>query len=112
MTTVANARPVDWSGIADAANQKAAPPTKPADANAKQSSEVREAFDQFVGQTFFGQLMKSMRQSVGKPAYFHGGRGEEIFQAQMDQVLTERMTEATANTFSGPMFELFTLQRH
>ncbi len=76
-----------------------------------QNSEAREAFDQFVGQTFFSQMMSTMRKTVGKPAYFHGGRAEEIFQSQLDQVLSEEMTNATADQFTGPMFELFMLGR-
>ena len=74
-------------------------------------SEVREAFDDFVGQTFFNQLLTEMRKTQSKPAYFHGGQAEEIFQAQMDQVLAERLSDATAETFSGPIFELFMLGR-
>lgn len=75
------------------------------------SPELREAFDQFVGETFYGQMLASMRKTQGKPAYFHGGRAEEIFQGQLDQVLAEQLTKANANTLSGPMFELFSLQR-
>jgi len=84
-------------------------PTRPDESAAP--NELRDAFDQFVGETFYGQMLKSMRQSVGKPAYFHGGQGEEIFRNQMDQVLVERMTDATASTFTGPMFDLFSLKR-
>jgi hypothetical protein len=76
-----------------------------------QRPSIREAFDDFVGQTFYGQLIGSMRKTVGKPAYFHGGRAEEIFQSQMDQQLAEHMSDATADSFSGPMFELFSLKR-
>ena len=68
--------------------------------------DVREAFTQFVGQTFFGQMMKAMRSTVGKPAYFHGGRGEEVFQSQLDQTLAEHMTAASADQFADPMFRL------
>ncbi len=64
---------------------------------------TREAFDQFVGEAFYGQLLKAMRSTQEKPAYFHGGRAEEIFQQQFDQVLTEE--------FTGPMFELFNAGR-
>ena len=71
--------------------------------------ELREAFDQFVGETFYAQLLGSMRKTVGKPAYFHGGRAEEVFQGQLDQVLAEQMTKASADQFTGPMFELFKL---
>ncbi len=52
-----------------------------------------------------------MRKTVGKPAYFNGGRAEEIFQQQLDQVLAKNISESSADKFSGPMFELFTLQR-
>ena len=79
--------------------------------NERQPDETRKAFDSFVGQTFYGQMLKSMRSSVGKSAYFHGGQAEEIFQQQLDQVMTEEMTTASADTFTGPMYDLFTLQR-
>lgn len=76
-----------------------------------EGGELREAFDQFVGETFYGQLLASMRKTVNKPAYFHGGRAEEVFQGQMDQILAEKMSETSASDFTGPMFELFNLNR-
>ncbi|HVW38944.1 MAG TPA: rod-binding protein [Pirellulales bacterium] len=80
----------------------AKPPADPA---------LREAFDDFVGETFYSQMLASMRKTQGKPAYFHGGRAEEIFQGQFDQILAERLSDASASQFTGPMFELFNLQR-
>ena len=77
----------------------------------KSESELRETFNDFVGQTFFGTMMKTMRQSVGKPAYFHGGRGEEAFQAQLDQILVEKVSDASAEKVAEPMFDLFMLRR-
>ena len=71
----------------------------------------RETFHEFVGQTFFSQMLGAMRKTVDKPAYFHGGRAEEIFQGQLDQILSEKLTEATAETFSEPMYELMMLPR-
>jgi hypothetical protein len=68
------------------------------------NDELRRHFTQFVGETFYGQMIKSMRSTVGKPAYFHGGRGEEVFRAQLDQTLAEHMTVATADRFADPMF--------
>jgi hypothetical protein len=64
-----------------------------------------------VGQTLFGQLLGAMRKTLGKPAYFHGGRAEEIFQQQLDQVLAEKISDASAEKFSDPMFELFAMKR-
>ncbi len=86
-------------------------PLAPSPESRAPRSEVREAFHDFVGQTFFMQLLSEMRKTVDKPAYLHGGQAEEIFQAQMDQVLAERLSDASAETFSGPMFELFMLPR-
>lgn len=77
----------------------------------KDSPELREAFQDFVGQSFFSQVLSEMRKSVGKPAYFHGGMGEEMFQQQLDQILVERMSEASSEQFSQPMYDLFMLGR-
>jgi hypothetical protein len=56
-------------------------------------------------------MMSSMRSTVGKPAYFHGGRAEEVFSEQLDQVMVERISEASASSVADPMFELFNMQR-
>jgi len=77
----------------------------------QEESELRAAFDSFVGEVFFGQMLKAMRKTVRKPAYFHGGRAEEIFTQQLDQVLAEKLSESSADSFSGPMFELFNMRR-
>ena len=73
--------------------------------------KLRQVFDQFVGETFYSHMLKALRDTVDKPAYFHGGRGEEVFQGQLDQVLAEKLAETTAGQFTGPMFELFQLNR-
>lgn len=77
----------------------------------KESPELREAFNDFVGQSFFSQLLSQMRKTVGKPAYFHGGMGEELFQGRLDEVLVEHLSEASGDTFSKPMFDLFMMPR-
>ena len=69
------------------------------------AEEVKEKFTQFVGEAFYGQMFKAMRSTVGKPAYFHGGRAEEAFQGQLDQTMSEHMTKATASKFADPMFK-------
>jgi hypothetical protein len=83
------------------ANQAAKPAEPP----------LKETFRQFVGETFFSQLMTAMRKTTQPPAYFHGGRAEEIFQGQLDQAIVEHVTEASADTFADPLFELFTHMR-
>jgi hypothetical protein len=73
-------------------------------------SQLREKFDSFVGESFYGQMLQAMHKTVGKPAYFHGGRAEEMFQGQLDQVLSEKMTKANGGSLSASMFDLFNLQ--
>ena len=79
--------------------------------NATPRPELNDAFSDFVGQTFFGQLIASMRKTVQKPAYFHGGRAEEVFQGQLDQMLSERISDVSREQFAEPMYELFMMQR-
>ncbi len=74
-------------------------------------SELRKNFTQFVGETLFGSMLASMRKSVGKPAYMHGGRTEEVFQKQLDQAIVEELTESSAESIANPMYDLFQLQR-
>lgn len=69
------------------------------------AEKVRAALTDFVGETFFRQMIKSMRTTLGRPAYFHGGRAEEVFRSQLDQALVEEMTAATASEVADPMFE-------
>ena len=73
--------------------------------------ETRAAFREFVGETVFGQMLSSMRKTVDKPAYFHGGRAEEVFQGQLDQELAREVTKASADRLADPMFELFMMQQ-
>ncbi|QDV64504.1 rod-binding protein [Crateriforma conspicua] len=92
-------------------NLESESPLDAASKSAGESEPLREAFQDFVGQTMFGSMLKAMRQTTGKPAYMHGGRAEEVFQNQMDQYIVEDLTESSASTISDPMFELFNLQR-
>ena len=73
--------------------------------------EVREAFQEFVGKTFYGQLLKSMRKSVGQSAYFHGGKGEEIFRSQLDQLVVEGITEKSGASLSDSLYNLSALSQ-
>jgi hypothetical protein len=81
------------------------------DREGRDESELGKAFRSFVGQTLFGEMLKTMRKTVDENPYFHGGRGEKIFRQQLDQVLAEKISDACSERFSQPMFELFNLQR-
>jgi len=77
----------------------------------RDTPELHEAFTDFVGQTFYGELMKQMRATLDKPTFFHGGMGEDIFQQQLDQIIVERMSDTSARTLSDPMYELLMARR-
>ena len=76
-----------------------------------EQEKLREAFHNFVGQTFFSQMLSSLRSTQEGAAYFNGGQTEKIFQGQLDQVLSEELTKSSADQIADPMFELFQLQR-
>ena len=97
-------------GLPNSSGQSGKIPGSLSDPDAS-SPELREAFTDFVGQTLFGSMLASMRKTVGKPAYMHGGQTEEVFQQQMDQYIVEDLTESSADTIAGPMFDLFNMQR-
>lgn len=73
----------------------------------RSQEEVEALFSQFVGESFFGQLMKQMRTSVGKSTYFHGGRAEEMFTSQLDQQFTQIMAESYGDDIAEPMMSAF-----
>ena len=73
--------------------------------------DLRKAFQDFVGQTLFSQMISSMRSTQDGAAYFDGGRAEKIFQGQLDQILSEKLSEASASKISDPMYKLFQLRR-
>ena len=91
------------------AGAAAQPATSPG--RGEEDRKLRETFQSVVGQTLYGQLLRSMRKTVGKPAYFHGGRAEEIFQQQLDQILSEKISQSGASSLADPMYELFSMRR-
>ncbi|MBC7783355.1 MAG: rod-binding protein [Burkholderiales bacterium] len=46
-----------------------------------------------VGQTFFGTLLKQMRDSPFKSDLFSGGRGEQAFAPMYDSIMASRLTQ-------------------
>ncbi len=80
-------------------------PTESRSQSVADAEEVREAFSSFIGEAFYGQMMKSMRSTLNKPAYFHGGRAEEMFQSQLDQQLAQEWAADSGDRFAEPMFE-------
>jgi peptidoglycan hydrolase FlgJ len=66
--------------------------------------KLRDAYRDFIGKTFYGQMLKSMRTTVGKAAYFDGGKTEEVFRSQLDEQLADSMSDSSASQLADPMF--------
>ncbi len=76
-----------------------------------ETDATREAFDKFVGGTFYRQMLSEMQKSVGKPAFMHGGQAEEMFRSELNSQLADKMAESSGKQLTGSMYELFQLQR-
>lgn len=70
----------------------------------EEARDLRQAFGQFVGETFFGQMLKAMRATVGEPAYFHGGMAEEQFQARLDQQVAQDLAQEGGAGLAADLF--------
>ncbi len=94
------------NSIVDARPELGAPTNiDPSNPDVQKARDVQEHFTQFVGETFFGQMIKAMRLTQGEAAYFNGGRAEEVFRGQLDQKLAEELTTASADQIANPMFK-------
>ena len=52
-----------------------------------------------VAQTFYGTMLKQMRNSPFKSKLFDGGRGGEAFASMFDQHLADRMSRGPAGSW-------------
>lgn len=75
--------------------------------NAPEDDSVHDAFQKFVAGTFYKEMMKSMHKMHDKPAYFHGGQAEEMFQSQMDQHVAEDLAAKHGQALVEPLFNVF-----
>jgi Rod binding domain-containing protein len=67
--------------------------------------KLREASGQVVGSVFYGTLLKTMRESSLKGSYGHGGRGEEVFAAQLDGIMAEEMGQSRSGGLADVLFK-------
>lgn len=70
-------------------------------------ADLRKTVNEVIGSVFFGPLLRSLRAGSLKGEIGHGGRGEEVFQAQLDQVFAERAGAATRYELGDALVERF-----
>lgn len=66
---------------------------------------LRRLTGRIVGSVFYGTLLRTMRESKLKGPYGHGGRGEEVFSAQLHGMLAERLGAAGHNTLADALYD-------
>ena len=66
---------------------------------------VRRATGQIVGSVFYGSMFRSMRESPFKSSLVDGGRGEEVFAAQLHEQLAERLGERTGQDLGDALYQ-------
>ncbi|MCA9254772.1 MAG: rod-binding protein [Phycisphaerales bacterium] len=74
----------------------------------KDDAELRQIVGEFVGNVFYGTLLRQMEQSNIKGEYMHGGRGEEIFQSQLHMEYAKRLGRAPGDPIADRMYEAMT----
>jgi len=73
----------------------------------RKQSDMRAQVGEFVGNVFYGTLLRQMQASKIKGKYFHGGRGEEVFQAQLGMELAKRMGQAPNDPIANEIYDAF-----
>ena len=71
----------------------------------KDLQRLKQTAGQVVGSVFFGTLLKEMRESPLKGKFGHGGRGEEVFGAQLHGVLAEKAGTALQKGIGQVLYE-------
>lgn len=79
----------------------------PQRAASSKKAEMREKVGDLVGNIFYGTLLRQMQQSKIKGEYFHGGRGEEVFQAQLGMELAKRMGQSPNDPMANMIYDAF-----
>ena len=72
---------------------------------------LREVAGKVVGAVFYGTLLKTMRASPLRSELGHGGRGEKVFEAQLDAELAQRAGRASRNELTVALFERLSSQQ-
>lgn len=74
-------------------------------AEASGGESLRDLVGNFVGNVFYGTLLRELQNSTLKGKYLHGGRGEEVFRGQLNMEVANRMGRAPNDPIANHMYE-------
>lgn len=69
------------------------------------AAALRRSTGEFVGDIFYGTLLRQMQKSGFKTKYMSGGRAEEAFQGQLAQVLAKRIGRSGNDPVANRLFK-------
>lgn len=70
----------------------------------KRDKELKKACQEFEA-IFTYQLLKSMRKTIDKSDLFHGGQGEEIYEALLDQELSKKLAGSGRSSLANLLYQ-------
>ena len=71
----------------------------------EQHQELVRQSQKWVAQTFYGEMLKQMRNSPFKDKMFSGGKGAESFQEMFDQKLADKMSRGSGKKLVDAMVD-------
>lgn len=74
----------------------------------RDNGHLRRIVGEFVGNVFYGTLLRQMDQSTIKGKYMHGGRGEEVFQSQLHMEYAKRLGRAPGDPIADRIYDAMT----
>jgi hypothetical protein len=70
------------------------------------NAALRQRADEFLGLSFYGPMLKEVREHrLTKSKFAFGGRAEDAFGSQLDQELALRIGKASHNQLGGAIFK-------
>lgn len=67
---------------------------------------LRRHAGEFVGNIFYGTLLKELQNTTLKSELFHGGRGEEAFRGMLNMELARRMGQSPGDPIANRIYEV------
>ncbi len=77
----------------------------------KSRTLLRERVGEFVGNIFYGTLLKELQNSTIRSELFHGGRGEEAFRSMLNMELARRMGQSPDDPIANHMYAAMVKRR-
>ncbi len=72
---------------------------------------LRKVVGEVVGTTFIGQMLRIAHNSNLEGKYGHGGRGERVFRAQLDQELAQMIGRRMQNSLTESVYKRLSGQK-